>query len=91
MFRKTEMGMQDRYSYRIQIVSRQSSPTDSQWKVVLTSEVVTTPDGVAAIAARFQKVCPRPGYRVLVHLLERSGELSSVDWESLDVPGDDPA
>jgi hypothetical protein len=79
-----------RYPYRIQVVIRQSSPTDSQWKDMLTTEVVTSRAGVVAIAASFQKIYPRPGYRVLVYLLERSREAFPVDWESLDVSGEWP-
>ena len=81
------MDMAERYPYRIQIVSQQSSPEESPSKSVMTTEVVTSRAGVVTIAARFQKIYPRPGYRVLVHLLERSREPFPVDWESLDVPG----
>jgi hypothetical protein len=83
--------MPARYPYRIQIVSREVSATDSQWKDVMTTEAVTTRAGVVAIAARFQKIYPRPGYRVFVYLLERLREPLPVDWETLDVSGDEPA
>jgi len=83
--------MAARYQYRIKVVSRQSPPANPQWKDVLTTEVDTTRAGVVAIAACFQKIYPRPGYRVLVDLLERSRDPSPIDWESLDVPGDGPA
>jgi len=85
------MDMPARYPYRIQIVGREASATDSQWKDMLTTEAVTTRAGVVAIAARFQKIYPRPLYRVLVYLIERSREPFPVDWESLDVSGDEPA
>ena len=85
------MDVSARYRYRINIVSRQSSSPESQWKDVMTTDAVTTRAGVVAIAARFQKIYPRPGYRVLVHLLERSREPLQVDWETLYVPGDGPA
>jgi hypothetical protein len=85
------MDMPARYPYRIQIVSREPSSTDSQWKDVLTTEAVSTRAGVVAIAARFQKIYPRPRYRVLVYLVERSHEPFAVDWETLDVSGDPPA
>lgn len=78
------------YEYRIKIIRRQSHPAAPEWKDVLTTEVITTRAGVVSIAARFQKVYPRPGYRVLVHLLERSREPLQIDWETLDVPGDGP-
>lgn len=84
------MGMPARYPYRIQIVSRESTATDSQWKDVMTTEAVTTRAGAVAIAARFQKIYPRPRYRVLVYLLERSREAFPVDWETLDASGDNP-
>jgi hypothetical protein len=84
------MDMPVCYPYRIHIVSRESSATDSQWKDMLTTEVVTTRSGVVAIAASFQKIYPRPGYRVLVYLLERSRQPFPVDWETLDVSGDGP-
>jgi hypothetical protein len=83
--------MPARYPYRIQIVSRESSATDPQWKDVMTTEAVATRAGVVAIAARIQKIYPRPRYRVLVYLLERSREAFPVDWEALDVSGNEPA
>ena len=82
--------MSVRYQYRIKIISRPSAPTESTWTDVLTTEVVTTRSGVVAIAARFQKIYPRPGHRVLVHLLERAGEPLQVDWETLEGPGNGP-
>jgi hypothetical protein len=45
---------------------------------------------VVAIAARFQKIFPRPDYRVLVHLLGGSRDPLPVDWESVEDPGDGP-
>ena len=77
------------YRYRIKIVGLQLSPGESQAKDVMTTEVVATPTDVLAIAARFQNLYPRPGHRVLVHLLERSREPLPVDWESLSEPGND--
>ena len=85
------MDTSARYQYRIKILSLQSSSPEPQWKDVLTTEAVTTRAGIVAIAARIQKIYPRPGYRVLVHLLERSREPLQVDWETLYVPGDGPA
>lgn len=79
--------MTARFQYQIQIISQQPSPGESCSKNVLITEAVTTRAGVVAIAARFQKIFPRPDYRVLVHLLGRSRELLSVDWESIEDPG----
>lgn len=84
------MDMSARYQYRIRILSRHSSPADSTWKDVMTTEVLTTRAGVVAIAARFQEIFPRPGHRVLVHLLERSRVPLQVDWETLRESGDEP-
>ena len=82
--------MSAHHQYQIKIVSQQSSPTESPLKDLLTTEVVTTRAGVVAIAARLQKIYPRPGHRVLVHLLERSREPLQVDWETLEEPGSGP-
>ena len=82
--------MSARYQYRIKIISQRSSPTESSWKEVMTTEVFTTRASVVAIAARFQKIYPRPGHRVLVHLLELTREPLQVDWETLEEPGYGP-
>ena len=77
-----------RFQYRIQIVSQESATGVSRPKSVLTTEALTTRAGVVAIAARFQKIFPRPDYRVLVHLLGRSRDPLPVDWETVEDPGD---
>lgn len=82
--------MSARYSYRIRIVRQHTAPAESARADVLNTEVVTTRAGVVAIAARFQKIYPRPAYRVLVYLLERSREPLAVDWEALQEPDDVP-
>jgi hypothetical protein len=84
------MDLSARYPYRIQIVSQRPSTEDPPLKDVLTTEVVSTRAGIVAIAARFQKIYPRPGHRVLVYLLERSREPLPVDWESLQESGAGP-
>jgi hypothetical protein len=56
----------------------------------MTTEVLTTRAGIVSIAAHFQKIYPRPGHRVLVHLLERAREPLPVDWESLEDPDEGP-
>jgi hypothetical protein len=82
--------MSARFQYQIQIISQQSAPGESRSKSVLITEAVTTRAGVVAIAARFQKIFPRPDYRVLVHVLGGSRELLSVDWESIEDPQNGP-
>ncbi|HSB48266.1 MAG TPA: hypothetical protein VLD15_01985 [Burkholderiales bacterium] len=82
--------MSARYPYQIRIVRLQSNAERPLPKDVMTTEVVTTRVGIVAIAARFQKIYPRPGHRVLVHLLERSRDPLPVDWESLEDPDDGP-
>ena len=82
--------MSARYPYRVRIVGLQSTSAESEWTDVMTTEVVSTRAGIVAIAARFQKIYPRPGHRVLVYLLERSREPLPVDWETLQVPDAGP-
>jgi hypothetical protein len=84
------MDLFARYPYRIRIVSLQTIPEGSLPKDIMTTDVVTTRSGIVSIAARFQKIYPRPGYRVLVHLLERARDPLPVDWESLGEPDEYP-
>ncbi|HEY7744610.1 MAG TPA: hypothetical protein VIA19_16330 [Burkholderiales bacterium] len=82
--------MSARYPYQIRIVRLQSTADGSLPKEVMTTELVATRSGIVAIAASFQKIYPRPGHRVLVHLCERSRDPLPVDWESLEDPDDGP-
>ena len=58
---------------------------------MLTTEIITTRAGVVAIAARFQKIYPKPAHQVVVHLLEGSSGPLDVDWEQPGAPDDGPA
>jgi len=88
--RMTDMNVPARSNYQIRIVYQQPSPTDSSGKVVLTTDIVTTRTAVVDIAARLQKIFPKPEHVVFVHLLERSGQPLPVAWETLDEPGNGP-
>ena len=88
--RKTDMNVPALNNYQIKIVHQQPSPTDSSGKVVLTTDIVTTRTAVVDIAARLQKIFPKPEHLVFVHLLERSGQPRQVAWEALDEPGNGP-
>ena len=88
--RKTDMNVPALNNYQIKIVHQQPSPTDSSGKVVLTTDIVTTRTAVVDIAARLQKIFPKPEHVVFVHLLERSGQPLPIAWETLDEPGNGP-
>jgi hypothetical protein len=79
-----------RNNYQIRIVYQQSSPTESSWIDVLTTDIVTTRTGVVDIAERLQRIFPKPEHLVSVHLLERSGQPLPVAWETSDEPGIGP-
>ena len=84
------MHIPARNKYQIKIVCQPSSPTESSWKDVLTTDIVTTRTAVVDIAARLQKIFPKPEHVVFVHLLERSGQPCPVAWETLDEAGNGP-
>jgi len=84
------MNTPARNKYQIKIVCQQSSPTDSLWQDVLTTDIVATRTAVVDIAARLQSVFPKPEHLVIVHLLEPSGQLLPVAWETPEKPGNDP-
>jgi hypothetical protein len=85
------MHIAARDKYRIKIVCRQSSPTDSWLSDVLTTDIVTTRTAVVDIAARLQKIFPKPDHAVLVHLLEHPDESLQIDWETPERSGQGPA
>ena len=86
----SDMNAPARNNYQIKIVYQHPSSTDSSGKVVLATDIVTTRTAVVDIAARLQKIFPKPEHVVFVHLLERSGQPLPVAWETLDEPGNGP-
>jgi hypothetical protein len=76
-----------RNKYQIKVVCKQSSPADSSWKDVLTTEIVSTRTSVVDIAARLQGIYPKPEHLVFVHLLARSGQPLRIAWETPDESG----
>jgi len=86
----TDMNVPARNKYQITIVCQQSSQTESSWKNVLTTDIITTRSDVVDIAARLQRIFPKPEYLVSVHLLERSGQPLPVAWETREEPGSGP-
>jgi hypothetical protein len=85
-----DMNIPARNKYQIKIVCQQSSPTESSWKDVLTTDIVTTRTDVVDIAARLQRIFPKPEHLVSVHLLERSGQPLPVAWETPEEPVNGP-
>ena len=86
----SDMNAPARNNYQIKIVYQHPSPTVSSGKVVLATDIVTTRTAVVDIAARLQKIFPKPEHLVFVHLLERSGQPLQVAWETLDETGNGP-
>jgi len=86
----TDMDVPARNNYQIKIVYQHPSSTDSSGKVVLATDIVTTRTAVVDIAARLQKIFPKPEHLVFVHVLERPGQPLQVAWETLDEPGNGP-
>ena len=86
----TDMNVPARNKYQIKIVCQQSSPAESSWKDVLTTDIVTTRTSVVDIAARLQGIYPKPEHLVFVHLLERSDQPLQVAWETPEEPGNGP-
>jgi len=86
----SDMNVPALNNYQIKIVYQQLSPTDSSGKVVLATDIVTTRTAVVDIAARLQKIFPKPEHLVFVHLLERPGQPLQVAWETLDETGNGP-
>ena len=83
----TDKNNPARNKYQIRVVCMQSAPADSSWKDVLTTEIVSTRTSVVDIAARLQRIYPKPEHLVFVHLLASSGEPLRVAWETPDEPG----
>ena len=81
------MNADARNRYLVRVRSQRPYAPDS-WRDVLTTEITTTRAGVVAIAARFQKIYPRPAYQVEVHLLEGSSGPLDIDWEKPGAPDD---
>ena len=90
MKRMTDKNIQARNKYEIKVVCKQSSPAESSWKDVLTTEIDATRTSVVDIAARLQRVYPKPEHLVFVHLLDRSGQPREVAWETPEEPGNGP-
>lgn len=86
----TDMNIPARNKYQIKVVCQQSSPADSSWKDVLTTEIVTNRTSVVDLAARLQGIYPKPEHLVLVHLLARSGQPLQVAWETPEESGNGP-
>jgi len=86
----SDMNVPARNNYQIKIVYQHPSSTDSSGKVVLATDIVTTRTAVVDIAARLQKIFPKPEHLVFVHVLERPGQPLQVAWETLDEPGNGP-
>jgi hypothetical protein len=84
------MNIRARNKYQIKVVCQQSSPAESSWKDVLTTDIVTTRTAVVDIAERLQRIFPKPEHLVFVHLLERAGQPLQVAWETPEEPGNGP-
>jgi hypothetical protein len=84
------MNIRARNKYQIKVVCQQSSPAESSWKDVLTTDIVTTRTAVVDIAERLQRIFPKPEHLVFVRLLEHSGQPLQVAWETPEEPGNGP-
>ena len=86
----TDLDISARNKHQIKIVCQQPSPTEPSRKDVLTTEMVTTRTAIVDIAARLQRIFPKPEHLVTMHLLERPGQPRQVAWETPDEPGNSP-
>ncbi len=83
----TDMNIPARNKYQIKVACQQYPPSESSWKDVLTTEIVSTRTSVVELAVLLRRIYPKPEFLVLVHLLERSDQPLQVAWEDPEETG----